>query len=131
MRMRNKVVSDAIMAGGVATAEALTPELKAGLYEVGERPGHYQAFLSLLSHERQWADARNFYAKIKIPTLLIYGDQDWAPAAQRKRTEGLIPGVMVKTIGKGGHFLSLDRPTELRELIVEFAALPPVSACLV
>jgi pimeloyl-ACP methyl ester carboxylesterase len=131
MRMRNKVVSDAIMAGGVVSAEALTPELKAELHEVGERRGHYQAFLSLLSHERQWAEARNFYPKIKIPTLLIYGEQDWAPAAQRERTAGLIPKVKVKTIGNGGHFLSLDRPTELSELIAGFAAPARESSCAV
>jgi pimeloyl-ACP methyl ester carboxylesterase len=129
MRMRNKVVSDAIMAGGVASAEALTPELRAELHEVGERRGHYQAFLNLLSHERQWAEARKLYPKIKVPTLLIYGDQDWAPAAQRQRSAELIPGVIVKTVGNGGHFLSLDRPTELSELIVGFAAPAPVSAC--
>ena len=131
MRMRNKVVSDAIMAGGVASAEALTPELRAELYEVGERRGHYQAFLSLLSHERRWADARNLYPKIKVPALLIHGEQDWAPAAQRERTAGLIPKVMMKTIGSGGHFLSLDRPTELSELIVGFAASAPESSCAV
>jgi len=131
MRMRNKVVSDAIMAGGVASAEALTPELRAELYEVGERRGHYQAFLSLLSHERRWADARNLYPKIKVPALLVYGEQDWAPAAQRERTGGLIPKVMMKTIGSGGHFLSLDRPTELSELIVGFAASAPESSCAV
>lgn len=122
MRMRNKVVSDAIMAGGVASAEALTPELKTEFFEVGERRGHYQAFLKLLSHERHWADARNLYPKIAVPALLIYGDQDWAPAAQRQRTASLIPGVTVKTVERGGHFLSLDRPTELSELIVGFAA---------
>jgi len=41
MRLRNKVVTDAIMAGGVASAEALTPELRAQLSDVGERRGHY------------------------------------------------------------------------------------------
>jgi len=131
MRMRNKVVSDAIMAGGVATAEALTPELRAELYEVGERRGHYQAFLSLLSHEQRWADARNLYPKIKVPALLIYGERDWAPAAQRERTAGLIPKVQVKTIGNGGHFLSLDRPTELSELIAGFAVPARESSCAV
>jgi pimeloyl-ACP methyl ester carboxylesterase len=128
MRLRNKFVTDTIMAGGVASAAALTPELRAEFHEVGERPGHYQAFLSLLSHERRWADARNLYPKIKVPTLLIYGEQDWAPAAQRERTAGLIPNVTVRMIRNGGHFLSLDRPTELSELIADFALSPPVNA---
>jgi pimeloyl-ACP methyl ester carboxylesterase len=131
MRMRNKVVTDAIMAGGVASAEALTPELRAQLSDVGERRGHYQAFLRLLSHERRWADARNLYPMIKVPALLIYGERDWAPAAQRERTAGLIPEVKVKTIGNGGHFLSLDRPTELSELIAGFAAPARETSCAV
>jgi pimeloyl-ACP methyl ester carboxylesterase len=122
MRLRNRFVSDTIMGGGVASADALPPDLRAEFYEVGERRGHYQGFLSLLSHERRWAEARNLYSRIKIPTLLIYGGQDWAPVAQRERTGGLIPGVVVRTVGDGGHFLTLDRPTELTELIVGFGA---------
>jgi len=122
MRLRNRFVSDTIMAGGVASADALPPELRAELYEVGERRGHYQGFLSLLSHERRWAEARNLYPRIKVPTLLIYGEQDWAPVAQRERTGGLIPGVTVRTVGHGGHFLTLDRPTEVTDLIVGFPA---------
>jgi pimeloyl-ACP methyl ester carboxylesterase len=131
MRLRNKFVSGKIMAGGVASADALSPELGAELYESGERRGHYQAFLSLLSHERQWSKARNLYPKIRVPTLLIYGEQDWAPAAQRKQTAALVPGVVVKTVSNGSHFLSLDRPTELSDLIVGFAAPVPASACAV
>jgi hypothetical protein len=33
----------------------------------------------------------------------------------------------MKTIGNGSHFLSLDRPTELSNLIVGFAAPVPES----
>lgn len=122
MRLRNRFVSDTIMAGGVASADALSPELRAELYEVGERRGHYQGFLSLLSHEQRWAEARNLYPQIKVPTLLIYGEQDWAPVAQRERTGRLIPDVVVRTVGDGGHFLTLDRPTQLTDLIVGFSA---------
>jgi pimeloyl-ACP methyl ester carboxylesterase len=122
MRLRNRFVSDAIMTGGVASADAMSPELRAELYEVGERRGHYQAFLSLLAHERRWSEARSLYAQIRVPTLLIYGEQDWAPVAERERTGGLIPDVMVTTVRGGSHFLSLDRPPELTELIVRFVA---------
>src|SRR5882672_1805573 len=113
------------MAGGVSSADALSPQLRKELYEVGERPGHYQGFLNLLSHERGWSEARNDYGRIRITTLLIYGEQDWAPLAQRERTRALIPGVTMKTVGDGGHFLSLDRPGELTDLIVGFVANTP------
>jgi pimeloyl-ACP methyl ester carboxylesterase len=125
MRLRNRFVSDRIMAGGVSSADALSPRLSKELYEVGERSGHYQGFLNLLSHERRWSEARNDYERIRIPTLLIYGEQDWAPLAQRERTRALIPGVTMKTAGDGGHFLSLDRPGELTDLIVGFVTNTP------
>ena len=122
MRLRNPFVSDAIMTGGVSSADAISPELRAELYEVGERRGHYQAFLSLLAHERRWSEARSLYAQIRVPTLLIYGEQDWAPVAERERTGGLITDVVMTTVAGGSHFLSLDRPAELIELIVGFVA---------
>jgi pimeloyl-ACP methyl ester carboxylesterase len=122
MRLRNRFVSDTIMSGGVTAHDALSPELRAELYEVGERRGHYQAFLNLLAHEQRWSEARKIYPQIIIPTLLIYGEQDWAPVAERERTGGLITGVVVTTVAEGSHFLSLDRPTELTDLIVRFVA---------
>jgi pimeloyl-ACP methyl ester carboxylesterase len=122
MRLRNRFVSDMIMRGGVASADALSRELRAELYEVGERRGHYQAFLNLLAHEQRWSEARKIYPQIGVPTLLIYGEQDWAPVAERERTGELIPGVAVTTVAEGSHFLSLDRPAELTDLIVRFVA---------
>jgi pimeloyl-ACP methyl ester carboxylesterase len=122
MRLRNRFVSDRIMSGGVASADTLSPELRAELDEVGERRGHYQAFLNLLAHEQRWSEARQSYPQIRVPTLLIYGEQDWAPLVQRELTGGLIPGVVVKTVANGSHFLSLDRPAELIDLIVGFVA---------
>lgn len=124
MRLRNRFVSDTIMSGGVTAADALSPELRAELYEAGERRGHYQAFLNLLAHEQRWSEARKIYPQIRVPTLLVYGEQDWAPVAERERTGGLIPGVAVTTVAEGSHFLSLDRPAELTDLIVRFVGHP-------
>src|SRR5262249_18716945 len=110
-----------IMEGGVASPDALPGELARELYEVGNRPGHYQGFLSLLAHERLWPQARTEYPNIKVPVRLVYGAQDWAPIEERERTRALIPGAIIQTIANAGHFLSLDRPDELTKLIVEFA----------
>ena len=40
---------------------------------------------------------------------------------EREHDRALIPGVEMVTVEKGGHFLPLDRPRELTELIVRFA----------
>jgi pimeloyl-ACP methyl ester carboxylesterase len=120
MRLRNRFISDRIMEGGVASVTALSADLKRELYEVGARPGHYQAFLRLLSHEDEWAKARAEYSSIVVPALLIYGEQDWAPEKARAQDRALIPGVTTMAVPGGGHFLSLDKPRELAELITNF-----------
>src|SRR5262249_47030106 len=116
MRLRSRFVSDRIMEGGVVSADALPIELKQELYDVGARPGHYQAFLSLLSCERRWSQAKQQYPHIRVPTLLVYGEQDWAPERKREEDRRLIPAVTVASLN-GGHFLSLDQPRGLAELI--------------
>ncbi len=121
MRLRNRFVSDQIFEGGLATPDALPQQLAKEFYDVGARRGHYQGFLSLLAHERLWPNARREYPNIKVPVLLVYGDKDWAPRDERERTRALIPGVVMETVGGAGHFLSLDRPQELQQLILRFA----------
>jgi pimeloyl-ACP methyl ester carboxylesterase len=125
MRLRNRFVSDRIMEGGVTTADGLSQNLRKELYDVGARPGHYQGFLNLLAHERRWSEARNEYPRIGIPTLLIYGGRDWAPLTLRERNRALIPGVAMSTVSDGGHFLSLDRPRDLTDLILRFVESTP------
>jgi pimeloyl-ACP methyl ester carboxylesterase len=109
------------MRGGVADAEALPQALARELYVVGNRPGQYQGFLSLLAHERDWPRAREEYSAIKIPTLLIYGEQDWSPAVARETERGLLLRSSIESVGRGGHFLALDQPQELSRSITEFA----------
>jgi pimeloyl-ACP methyl ester carboxylesterase len=89
---------------------------------VGNRPGHYRAFLSLLRNASSWETATKDYGRINVPVLLIWGDQDWARAPEREHDGKLIGGVQMTTVERGGHFLALDRPQELRDLIVRFAA---------
>jgi pimeloyl-ACP methyl ester carboxylesterase len=57
-----------------------------------------------------------------VKVLLIWGDQDWARPDEREQDRALIPGVRMTTVENGGHFLPLDRPRELVDLIVRFAA---------
>jgi len=120
MRLRNRFVFDRIMEGGVAFTTALAPQLRKEFYDVGARRGHYQGFLGLLGQEGRWSEARNEYPRIKVPTLLIYGDRDWAPLPAREQNRALLAGGTVATVSDGGHFLSLDRPRELTDLIVRF-----------
>jgi pimeloyl-ACP methyl ester carboxylesterase len=121
MRLRSFPIMRPILQGGVADAASIPPALMTALYETGNRPRHYRAFISLLRNARSWEQAREDYGRIDVPALLIYGDRDWSQPSEREQTRALIPGVTMKTIAGGGHFLSLDRPQELSGLIIGFA----------
>ena len=122
MRFRNRIVERPIFEGGVAEPEAIPAPLREELYLVGTRPGHYRAFLSLLRNAHKWDEAHALYPGIKAPVLLVYGGHDWSKPNERETTRGDIPGAKMQALTGGGHFLSLDRPREVEQLITEFAA---------
>jgi pimeloyl-ACP methyl ester carboxylesterase len=132
MRLRNFIIMKAVLQGGVVNPHSIRPALMKELYFVGNRPGHYRGFISLLRHAASWEEATKEYKNINIPVSLIWGDKDWSRLDEREHDRGLIPGVQVVTVENGGHFLPLDRPKELQELIIRFAgsrvprALPDV-----
>jgi pimeloyl-ACP methyl ester carboxylesterase len=120
MRLRNQFIEQRILEGGVANPKAITPGFGAQVRASGLRPGHYRAFLNLLRHAHMWDAARQRYGEINLPVFVIYGDQDWSRPEERRRTVQAIPGAKVETVANGGHFLSLDQPERLAELIKLF-----------
>jgi pimeloyl-ACP methyl ester carboxylesterase len=121
MRLRNSLIMGAVLRGGVADAKSIPPALMQEMYLVGNRPGHYRAFLSLLRNAQSWETATKDYGRIEVPVLLIWGERDWARPPEREHDRTLIEGVDMKTFAPGGHFLALDRPQELTQSIVRFA----------
>ena len=122
MRLRNFIIMKAVLRGGVANPESIEPELLKEMYEVGNRRGHYRAFISLLRNAASWEAATDTYRNIDVPVCLIWGEKDWSTRRERERDLSLLPLAQTATIDNGGHFLPLDRPRELQELIVRFAA---------
>ena len=125
MRLRNFFIMRAVLNGGVADPNSIPPALMKEMYLVGNRPGHYRAFLSLLRNAETWETATKDYGRIDVPVLLIWGDRDWARPPEREHDRKLIPNVQMTTLERGGHFLPLDRPEELTQSIIRFAAEKP------
>ena len=121
MRLRSYLVVKDILKGGVADPDSIPPALLKEMYLVGNRRGHYRAFLSLLRNARSWESETKNYGRIRVPVLIVWGDEDWARPGERDRDGQLIPGANTVAIAHGGHFLPLDRPQELIELIDRFA----------
>ncbi len=123
MRLRNFFIISAILRGGVADADSIPPALMKEMNRVGNRPGHYRAFLSLLRNAASWEDATREYDRIAVPVLLMWGDRDWARPSEREHDRALIPNAQMTTLERGSHFLPLDRPLELSKAIVSFIAV--------
>jgi pimeloyl-ACP methyl ester carboxylesterase len=120
MRLRQYPIVKAVFEGGLHRLEALPAPLAREMYQVGNRPGHYQAFMSLVHHWPTWEAVRKRYGDIDCPVLLLYGDHDWSRPDERAETARLIPGAEVHTVKNAGHFLSFDAPAETIEQVVEF-----------
>jgi len=121
MRLRNRMVEGKVLEGGVITPEALPSAFREEVFRVGERPGHYQAFLNLIRHMPLWRRAHDVYGRIQVPGLLIYGDHDWSRPAERDTTLRAIPGARMLTVENGSHFLTLDQPEAVIAHLLAFA----------
>jgi pimeloyl-ACP methyl ester carboxylesterase len=121
MRLRNFLIMKAVLQGGVVNPKSIRPALLKEMYVVGNRRGHYRAFISLLRHAASWEAATDVYGNIDVPVCLIWGDKDWSKPSEREQDRSMIPGVQMTTVEDGGHFLPLDRPQKLQELIIRFA----------
>ena len=66
-------VAQAVRRGGVANAESIPQELPKEVYEVGNRRGHYRAFVTLLHNTPNWEAATKVYGEINVPVLLVWG----------------------------------------------------------
>jgi len=122
MRLRNFIIMKAVLRGGVAHPDSIPPVLLREMYDVGNRRGHYRAFISLLRNSSSWEAATSIYANISVPVLVIWGDSDWSRTYEREAHHRRLPAARVVTVPNGGHFLPLDRPDAVIEQIEAFVS---------
>jgi pimeloyl-ACP methyl ester carboxylesterase len=125
MRLRIFAIMKAVFRGGVADPASIPQELLEEMYRVGDRRGHYRAFISLMRNAASWEAATRDYNRIEVPVRLVWGEEDWATPAERELDRKLIPRAETITIERAGHFLPLDRPEAVINAIQEFHARAP------
>ena len=87
------------------------------LLQVGARPGYptvaravYQALPSLVA-------ARSRYPEVKAPVHLVYGEKDWSRPSDRDADRRLLPAADFTQVSGAGHFIALERPDVLADLL--------------
>ena len=112
-----KPVLRAILQGGLGDRSALREDYVDELLRVGSRPGYpavaravYQALPSLIA-------ARSRYSEVRAPVHLVYGEKDWSRPSDREADRKLLPAADFTQIPKAGHFIALERPDALADLL--------------
>ncbi|MEH0515801.1 MULTISPECIES: alpha/beta fold hydrolase [unclassified Streptomyces] len=107
----------AILRGGLGDKSALREDYVDELLQVGGRPGYptvaravYQALPSLIA-------ARSRYPEVKAPVHLVYGENDWSRTSDREADRRLLPAADFTQVPKAGHFIALERPDVLADLL--------------
>jgi pimeloyl-ACP methyl ester carboxylesterase len=122
-RLRQYPIVKLVFEGGVYRKQALPAALARELYQVGNRPGHYRALMSLVHEWPTWEQARAEYRHIDRPVLLLYGDHDWSRVAEREADRQAIPRATMRVLKDAGHFASLDAPEEIVRAVIGFGAV--------
>lgn len=66
-------------------------------------------------------DTRNILPTIKVPTLLIWGEQDKrSPLSVTGQMLTLIPGARLETIAGAGHVSNLEAPAQFNKIVRDF-----------
>ncbi|MEU0026196.1 alpha/beta hydrolase [Streptomyces sp. NPDC006335] len=106
-----------ILQGGLGDRSALREDYVDELLKVGKRPGYpavaravYQALPSLIA-------ARSRYPEVKAPVHLVYGEKDWSRPSDREADKRLLPGADFTQVPEAGHFIALERPDVLADLL--------------
>ncbi|GAA2502895.1 alpha/beta hydrolase [Streptomyces longisporus] len=106
-----------ILQGGLGDKTALRADYVDELLRVGGRPGYpavaravYQALPSLVA-------ARSRYPEVKAPVHLVYGEKDWSRPSDREANRQLLPAAEFTQVPKAGHFIALERPDVLADLL--------------
>ncbi|MFF7160212.1 alpha/beta fold hydrolase [Streptomyces sp. NPDC008086] len=106
-----------ILQGGLGDKSALRADYVDELLRVGRRPGYttvargvYQALPSLIA-------ARSRYPEVKAPVHLVYGEKDWSRPSDRDANKKLLPAADFTQVRNAGHFIALERPDVLADML--------------
>lgn len=115
--LENRFFLSLVMNGGVTNIKKIPTWLMKLFDKTGHRPGYGYLGRNILKNWRSWAKAPTLYNQIKSPVTLIYGENDWSRNNERVGTLNKVPNAKLETIANSGHFLSVDNPGALKQIV--------------
>jgi pimeloyl-ACP methyl ester carboxylesterase len=97
----------------------------AGLTEPATRAAFIATVRAVIDQRGQRVSAlERLYLAQSMPTLLIWGEKDRViPVAHARAAQAEMPGSRLEVISDAGHFVQLERPQQVAELILDFLAI--------
>jgi pimeloyl-ACP methyl ester carboxylesterase len=106
-----------VMQGGLVDKTALREDYVDELAHVGARPGYPTVARAVFQNLPSLIAARSRYPAVKAPVHLVYGEKDWSRASDRKANKELLPDAAFTQVPGAGHFIALERPDVLADLL--------------
>lgn len=117
-RSENRQLLTRIMRDGLVNRDALTSDYVDELVRSGKRPGYPAVARAVFANLPSLIAARARYRDVVAPVHLVYGNSDWSRQTDRAANRDLLPDAQFTEASGAGHFISLERP----ELIVDLMA---------
>jgi pimeloyl-ACP methyl ester carboxylesterase len=106
-----------ILQGGLGDKTALREDYVDELLQVGSRPGYPTVARAVYQNLPSLIAARSRYPEVKAPIHLVYGEKDWSRRSDREANKRLLPGADFTQVPGAGHFIALERPDVLANLL--------------
>jgi pimeloyl-ACP methyl ester carboxylesterase len=112
-----KPVLRRILQGGLGDKSALRPDYVDELLNVGSRPGYPTVARGVYRNMPSLIAARSRYPEVKAPIHLVYGQKDWSRPSDREANKQLLPAAAFTQVPGAGHFIALERPDILADIL--------------
>ncbi|MFF5187895.1 alpha/beta fold hydrolase [Streptomyces sp. NPDC000345] len=112
-----KAALSKILQGGLGDKSALREDYVDELLQVGSRPGYPTVARGVYQNLPSLIAARSRYPEVKAPIHLVYGERDWSRRSDREANRELLPAADFTQVRGAGHFIALERPDILADLL--------------
>lgn len=103
--------------GGLGRKDALRDDYLDELLRVGRRSGYPTVARAVYGNLGSLIAARTRYADVRSPVDLVYGEKDWSRPSDREANRRMIPDASFVELAGAGHFVALERPDVLADLL--------------